>query len=88
MTEEICKNCKYWSLTNDYPIANTQIGKCKKVKMFWDSTEWTDEETEDFSTIRRIKKENENDKAFAQDGSDYIAYLLTLEKFGCNQFSK
>ena len=88
MAQQICKNCKYWELTNSYPIKDTKIGKCKKAKMFWDSTEWTDEETEDFDVIRRLKKEHENEKAFVQDGSDYMASLLTLEEFGCNQFSE
>lgn len=86
MKKQICKNCKYWEIKNSYPIKNTIIGECKRVKMFWDSTEWTGEETEDFDIIRKLKKENVNDKAFVQDGSDYMASLLTLEEFGCNQF--
>jgi hypothetical protein len=88
MTQQICKNCKYWELTNSYPIKDTKIGKCKKAKMFWNSTEWTDEKNDDWIAIRTLKKENKTDRAFVQDGSDYMASLLTLEEFGCNQFSE
>lgn len=87
MEGQICKNCKYWEETDVYPIKNMKIGKCKRVKMFWASTEWTEEEREDYVVIRKLLKDRENDKAFVQDGSDYVAYLLTLEEFGCNQFS-
>jgi len=51
--------------------------------MFWDCTEWGDE---DNNYERRFTKAAENNKAFVQDGSDYIAHLLTLGDFGCNQF--
>jgi hypothetical protein len=79
-----CKNCKYWMdrkhLDGDNKI---DVRKCLRVKMLWDCTEWGDE-SNDYE--RRFTKAAENNKAFMQDGSDYIAHLLTLGDFGCNQF--
>lgn len=81
-----CKNCKYWDLENVKSVKNRTIRECKKVKMFWDATEWTEEEDEDLNCVRSLREENKNDKAFVQDGSDYMAELLTRDDFGCNQF--
>ena len=53
--------------------------------MFWNCTEWV-EKGDDY--VRELNNEHKNDKAFVQDGSDYIAYLITKEEFGCNQFSE
>ena len=52
---------------------------CDKVGMFWEATEWVDYK-------RRVKPERANDLAFAQDGSDYSACLITRPQFYCNQF--
>lgn len=81
-----CKNCKYWKISERYPIKNTEVGKCKRVKMFWESTKWAGSDDTDDWSLRVLTDESKNDKAFVQDGSDYQASLLTLEDFGCNQF--
>ena len=85
--ENLCKNCKYWEISERYPIKDTKIGKCKRIGMFWESTEWLDTDADDWD-LRVLCDENKDDKAFAQDGSDYNAFLLTLENFGCVQFEK
>lgn len=54
--------------------------------MFWDSTEWVDSDKID--PERDLKPEFKDNKAFVQDGSDYIAHFLTKADFGCNQFSQ
>lgn len=59
------------------------MGKCQKIVMFWDATEWSEDDDDDG---RRLKKGFEDAKAFAQDGSDYIAYLKTTADFGCVMF--
>ena len=84
MTQQMCKNCKYWKETNSYPIEGEKLGKCKKVQMFWNCTEWVEKGDD---CVRELNKKHKDDKAFVQDGSDYIAYLITKEEFGCNQFS-
>jgi hypothetical protein len=79
-----CKDCKYWSERDQYEDdKGVDVRKCTRVKMFWDCTEWGDE---DNNYERRFTKQAEGDKAFVKDGSDYIAHLLTLGDFGCNQF--
>ena len=85
MKNQICKNCKHWKVTKSFPVEGDNIGKCKMVKMFWDCTEWVNKGD---NYVRQLKKENKNDKAFVQDESDYRAYLITKEEFGCNQFSE
>lgn len=77
-----CETCKHWieNTTEAYPF---RIGVCAAVKMFWDCTEWND-----IDDRRHFKPEYANNLAFAQDGSDYIARLLTRPKFHCNQFAE
>lgn len=82
---QTCENCKYWEATDSYPVKGARIGNCKKIKMFWDCTKWSDE-SDDYDRV--FKKEFKEDKAFVQDGSDYMAYLITKKEFGCNQFSE
>jgi hypothetical protein len=74
-----CATCKHWGDYSDAPT-NIKVGKCNKVPMFWDSTEWK-EVGEDYL---RVLTDEEN-KAFVQDGSDYSAKLLTVADFGCVQ---
>jgi len=78
-----CENCTFWSMNTDskYP-AHLGLGKCKRVKLFWNCTEW---EKPDCDRLV-FTKEAENNKAFVQDGSDYKAELITLKDFGCVQF--
>lgn len=84
MTTMRCENCKHWEDMGDveYPIY-IGVGRCKRVKMFWDSTEWKEIEYQD---ARVLKAESINDKAFVQDGSDYHATLITRPDFGCVQY--
>lgn len=79
-----CENCKFWDTTEQYPVSKTIVGECKRVKMFWDCTEWKELENEEYGRV--LSEDCKNDKAFVQDGSDYIAKLITLEDFGCVQF--
>ena len=73
-----CADCKYWREYGEKP-KNIELGKCDKVKMFWDRTIWS-EDGEDRIMV------DPTEKAFVQDGSDYMAYLLTAHDFGCVQF--
>jgi hypothetical protein len=78
----VCENCKFWNISERYPLKGATIGICKRVKMFWHLTDWADE------MDRVLKEKFKDDKAFVQDGSDYHADLLTLSNFGCNQFER
>lgn len=89
-----CKDCKHWAnQKNDFDSAKAlgrNFGKCKKVKMLWDSTEWKgrkelDEDGDEFYRLV-VSDEYKNCKAFAQDASDYRADLITTSDFGCVQF--
>lgn len=70
-----CKDCKYWELISDYASVNSEVKKCKRMKMFWDCTDWDDD------CEKRIF--TDDSLAFVQDGSDYYAELLTKADFGC-----
>lgn len=82
-----CNNCTHWKEggEGDYRTL-IGAGKCKRVGQFWDSTEWSSVENEDFGVdvIRAVK--STDDLAFVQDGSDYHADLITLPLFGCAMF--
>jgi hypothetical protein len=71
-----CGSCKFWK-PYDAP-GKIPVGRCGYVKMFWNNTEWDDE------TYERVLTTPEH-KAYVQDGSDYMASLITLPEFGCNQ---
>lgn len=73
-----CETCKHWFKNKDYedyPIRG--LGICENVPMLWEATKWNDDG--DRILIDKCKDK----KAFAQDASDYSAYLLTRNDFGC-----
>lgn len=77
-----CKKCKFWNKETDFSYpANFDFGKCERVMLFWDATKWN----KDYKKIV-LTKEAENNLAFVQDGSDYMAELITIGNFGCVQF--
>lgn len=78
----LCKTCKHWRVIEAGWTSTPRhdIGDCGRVLLFWDATEWREE-----SDFRELKPENANDLAFVQDGSDYMASLLTRPEFGCIQ---
>lgn len=78
-----CKNCKHWDAAIKEPDDLPNIGICRAVSQYWDATKWAD----DYES-RVLKPEYENKLAFAQDGSDYRADLITLPEFGCVQFEQ
>lgn len=82
MNNNRCGTCIHWSRPENeqYPL---EVGRCKRVKQFWVSTEWRDV---DDDYLRVFTPEAEGELAFVQDASDYSATLLTLAEFGCVQF--
>ena len=74
-----CETCKHWKKpTEDETGYRLGIGRCQNIPMFWDATDWDEE-----GKGRKFLDQYKNKKAFAQDGSDYLAYLLTKADFGC-----
>lgn len=67
-----CKTCQHWG---EYSKA---LGRCKKIPLHYDAFEWRAD-----SDNLVVKEKYKDVKAFAQDGSDYIAFLLTQEDFMC-----
>lgn len=75
-----CKTCKHWAQDDDLytPMNSLGIGYCKAAPMLFDSTIWSKE-----GDGLVLKDEFAKTTAFAQDGSDYSAYLYTLPDHGC-----
>ena len=71
-----CKDCAYWDANQDW----RDVRKCRAVPQYWNVTTWSKEGGR--VVVERFK----NALAFAQDGSDYKAELLTKAEFGCVQF--
>ena len=83
-----CKHCKHWDedLWRSNGLKNEEVRRCNKIGMYWDQTEWEsyDDQIEDVGRV--LKPEYKDNKAWAQDGSDYSAYLITQSNFSCNMF--
>lgn len=70
-----CKTCTHWQPNDNHWSKSSPVKRCNRVKMYWDSTEWSDDGEERTFT--------DDSLAFVQDGSDYHAELLTKADFGC-----
>jgi hypothetical protein len=74
-----CANCLHWTDDTSWRVGQeSEVRMCGRIKMFWDSTDW------DVAGNKRVFKDDS--LAFAQDGSDYSAYLLTKPEFYCNMW--
>jgi hypothetical protein len=79
-----CKTCKHRREAGEYQNWHQfGLGECAKMPMFWDATEWGDDQDEYGDTVRRLKPAYAAQKAFVQDASDYRAYLIVADDFGC-----
>lgn len=81
--KNICENCQHWAEHKDQD-QDFRLGTCKRIGMFWERTDWVKKPNGEW--IRTLSEHYKNDKAFAQDGSDYRATLETMPDFGCVQF--
>lgn len=83
-----CESCIYWLRGGDSDDGYQNYldtGICRKATMFWDSTEWREDE-ETFIVNRSLKKQFVGNGMFVQDGSDYSATLITEPDFYCNKY--
>lgn len=81
-----CVNCAHWSqqektVSQGKRVVMMGLGECTLAQNFWDSTDWDDggEKLVFTPEVERVHH-------FTQDGSDYIASLLTRPTFGCASF--
>lgn len=76
---DLCETCKYWEKSLKYETGHSLgLGMCKNIPMFWDATEWSKD-----GDSRSFRDKYKDVKAFARDGSDYKAFVLTKPNFGC-----
>lgn len=85
-----CADCKFWSRDKETEkrAGSLVVNHCRRAPMWWDATEWTDEEDPEceWDNLRRLLPEHEGTKMFVQDGSDFVVYLYTEADFGCVHF--
>lgn len=72
-----CATCKHWD-SKDVYRSMAGLGICRAVPMFWDATEWKED-----GDGRQLMPKYAKATAFAQDGSDYQAFLYTRSEHGC-----
>lgn len=77
-----CETCVHWRKWETNANYKANIGECKMVVLWWDASEWVDDDNENGCT-RIISPKYDNQRAFVQDGSDYKASLFTRNDFGC-----
>ena len=74
-----CATCKHWKPQGIFETGHAlELGSCQATPMFWESTQWSKD-----GTRREFTAEHQQTTAFAQDGSDYSASLLTKPAHGC-----
>jgi hypothetical protein len=80
-----CSNCKHWK-TDRYEQCGDaegfEVHECKVVNPLWEAQEYVDD---DYQT-KRLTESGMMRLAFAQDGSGYMAKLLTKAEFSCNMW--
>lgn len=82
-----CGGCSLWVRQREGDFGwKIGLGRCSNVPKFYDAMEPSDQEGEDGNGYESLKLEYESLKAFALDGSGYVAELLTKADFGCVQF--
>lgn len=87
MTSPACRSCRHWDTEHVYRQGLAiEIGKCLRIGEYWEASEWIESDDEDI--YRSLKPECKDDLAFAQDGSDYVAYLVTRPDFFCAHFEE
>jgi len=73
-----CQTCELWKQPRQPAVEIPGLGVCSYTPMYWNATDWSE------NGDRRILHPKYSGKlAFVQDGSDYLANLLTLPTFGC-----
>jgi hypothetical protein len=86
---ERCKTCKHWAPLPDETLTLRGAGHCTAALPIWEATEeagpegqenWYNEDTR-----LRLKPACAGVLAVVEDGSQYMARLVTMPDFGCVQ---
>jgi hypothetical protein len=86
---ERCKTCKHWEAYRDDEVGALRgAGICHAAKELWQSSESEDDPRDEWMTYRRLKPEAAGVLSFVQDGSNYMARLVTMPNFGCVQHAE
>ncbi len=82
MSDEQCKQCRFWKLDGElfWELKNVpgEFRYCKKAIEAWEATSW---EKVDGKTVYTLKDPDQ--KMYVNDGSMYMANLITRSDFGC-----
>lgn len=83
-----CDKCQFWQPPKEGEWATIGIGRCDKAKQLWHVTDWSKDDEGDADYISRVLLPEFADQlSFVQDGSDYMAHLLTKAEFYCAHFA-
>ncbi len=72
-----CATCRHWGKKGHHS-GIPGLNECEKIPMLDGSTEW-----DRTASATVIKKKYSDVLAFAEDGSGYMAQLVTFAEFGC-----
>jgi hypothetical protein len=78
-----CDQCKHWVVYDgyDWEAMNAEFGLCRGVRERW---KITDEASKDRINDRELRAAALKEaKAYVQDGSEYVAQLVTAPDFFC-----
>lgn len=84
-TAKTCATCQHWNSERyeDYDGAGgLDVHECKVVDPYWKAQEYAGDDYEK----KQLTESGRTRLAFAQDGSGYMAKLLTKAEFGCNMW--
>ena len=83
-----CSTCKHWeAYKDDEHNALRGAGICHAAKELWQSSESVEDPADVWLEFRRLKPEAAGVLSFVQDGSNYMAKLVTMPDFGCVQYA-
>ena len=75
-----CATCRFWGVREHDDWESRDIGArlCEYAEEIWRVTTWSED-----ANKQVLLPEYVDHLAFTQDGSGYVAYLLTKADFGC-----
>jgi hypothetical protein len=84
-TPKNCGTCKHWKEEkyDQFDDADElEVHECKNIDPYWEAQEYKDGDYDK----KHLTESGKKRLAFAQDGSGYMAKLLTKVEFSCNMW--
>jgi len=75
-----CSDCKFWKPHEHYDVP-PGTRECTRAVRAWEATDWSDGDDDGLV----LRPEFKDRKMFTRDGSEYVAYLLTMPDFHCSE---